>query len=205
MNKQTQKAIAYVQNALSFIFLDATIINKCNAVYLFGSAARGEMEKESDIDLFFDFENEEDKNETRINAAIQRFYQSQDYQKWKLLAFTFPFSIKAGKLQAWELKTSVFAEGILLYSKEALVPITKRYILITYTLPKKKTKYLFFVRTLFGRKEEGYKDTGLAGACQAKKIGSIALLVAQDSAQPILSFLQKEKITYSFMEIGIIS
>jgi predicted nucleotidyltransferase len=31
--------------------------------YLFGSAARGEMEKESDIDLFFDFGSEEEKKE----------------------------------------------------------------------------------------------------------------------------------------------
>ncbi len=215
MNKQTQKAIAYAQNALSFIFLDATLISKCNAIYLFGSAARGEMETGSDIDLFFDFEsffpdaarNEKmiTEKESAIQAALSRFSNSNDFQKWKQLEFTFPFTINIGNLEEWELKTSILADGILLYSREPAAAVTKRYILIVYTLPKKKTEYLFFVRTLFGRKEEGYKDTGLAGACQAKKIGSNALLVPQDSRQQILAFLQKEKVAYSFIEVSLIS
>lgn len=204
MNKQTQQAIAYTQNALSFIFLDATITNKCNSVYLFGSAARGEMERESDIDLFFDFEHEEEKKEAAINAALQRFYQSKDYQKWRLLNFTYPLSIKVGKLDEWELKTSVLADGIILYSKEPLISGAKRHVLITYTLPQKKTKYLSFVRALFGRNEKGYKDTGLVGACNAKRIATTVILVPKEHAEPIFTFLQKEKMEYSFMEIGMI-
>ncbi len=214
LNKQTPKAIAYTQNALSFVFLDATLTNKCNAVYLFGSAARGEMEKESDIDLFFDFEsffadatrNEKmiKEKESAIQAALSRFSNSGDFQKWKLLGFTPPFSINVGKLEEWELKTSVHADGVLLYSKEPLTSITKRQVLITYILPQKKTKYLFFVRTLFGRKEEGYKDTGIAGVCNAKRIATTVLLVPKEHAEPIITFLQKEKIEYSFMELGMI-
>lgn len=204
MNKQTQQAIAYTQNALSFIFLDATITNKCNAVYLFGSAARGEMERESDIDLFFDFENEEEKKEAAISAALKRFYQSQDYQKWRLLSFTYPISIKVGKLDEWELKTSVLADGIILYSKEALISETKRHVLITYTLPRKKTKYLSLVRALFGRNEKGYKDTGLVGQCNGKRIATTVILIPKECVKSIFTFLQKEKIEYSFNEVNLI-
>lgn len=213
LNKQTAKAIAYAQNALSFVFLDATITNKCNAVYMFGSAARGEMEKESDIDLFFDYESffpDTIRNEkmiaeklSAIEAALSRFSRSNDFQKWKQFGFTPPFSINLGKLEEWELKTSVLADGILLYSKEPLISVTKRHVLITYALPQKKAKYLSFVRMLFGRKEEGYKDTGIAGASQAKRIASTVLLVPKEHVEPILAFLQKEKIEYSFMEVGI--
>ncbi|MBI5072939.1 nucleotidyltransferase domain-containing protein [Candidatus Woesearchaeota archaeon] len=214
MNKQTSKAIAYAQNALSFVFLDPTLINKCSAIYLFGSAARGEMEKESDIDLFFDYEsffpdnikNEKaiTEKESAIRAALSRFSKSNDFQKWKQLGFTPPFSINAGELEEWELKTSVFADGILLYSKEPLTSVAKRHVLITYVLPQKKTKYLFVVRTLFGRKEEGYKDAGLIGACNAKRIATTVLLVPKEQAEIVFKFLQKEKIEYSFMEVGIL-
>ncbi|MEK6867640.1 MAG: nucleotidyltransferase domain-containing protein [Nanoarchaeota archaeon] len=214
MNKQTSKAIAYTQNALTFVFLDATLINKCNAIYLFGSAARGEMERESDIDLFFDFElffadstrNEKiiQEKEDAIHAALSRFSKSNDFQKWKQLGFTPEFSANVGKLEEWELKTSIVADGILLYSKEPMMSVTKRHVLITYVLPQKKTKYLSFIRTLFGRKEEGYKDAGIAGACQAQKMASTVLLVPKEHAEPIFTFLQTEKIDYSFIEIGII-
>lgn len=212
MNKQTQQAIAYAQNALSFVFLDATITNKCNAVYLFGSAARGDMERESDIDIFFDFEekkeNKEEKKEknkeAEINAALKRFYQSKDYDKWKLFSFTYPISIKVGKLDEWELKTSILADGIILYSKELLISKTKRYVLIMYTLPRKKAKYLSLVRTLFGRNETGYKDTGLVGMCHAKKIAATVIIVPKEHVKPLFTLLQKEKIDYSFNEINLI-
>lgn len=214
MNKQTSKAIAYAQNALSFVFLDPTITNKCNAVYFFGSAARGVMEEESDIDLFFDYESffsdttRDEKmigeKESAIQAALSRFSKSNDFKKWKQLEFNPPFSVSVGKLKEWELRTSVLADGILLYSKETLTFVIKRQILITYTLPQKKTKYLYFVRTLFGRKEEGYKDTGIVGACNAKRIATTVILVPKEHAENIFTFLQKEKIEYSFIEVGII-
>ena len=107
-------------------------------------------------------------------------------------------------MKEWELKTSIHTDGVLLYSKQPLISSTKRHILITYILPKKKTKYLFFVRTLFGRKEEWYKDTGIAGACNAKRIATTVLLVPKEDAEPLFTFLQKEKIEYSFMELGMI-
>ena len=215
LNKQTQQAIAYSQNALSFVFLDPTITNKCNTVYLFGSASRGEMEKESDVDLFFDYEaffpdpskNEKmvKEKEAAIKAALSRFSNSNDYQKWKLLGFIHPFSVQVGKLEEWDLKTSVHADGISLYSKNPSLSLTKKYILITYVLPKKKKEYLSFIRTVFGRNEQGYADTGFVGKYNAKKIASTAVLVPQEHAQLFFKFFQQEKIEYSFMELGLLS
>ena len=57
LNKQTAKAIAYAQDALTFLFLDNEEKGKIKGIYLFGSAVRGELEKESDIDLFIDCKN----------------------------------------------------------------------------------------------------------------------------------------------------
>lgn len=209
-------ALAYAQNALSFIFLDRIMVNKCSAIYLFGSAARGEMEKESDLDIFFDFEvlsadsvqNERliKEKESAIQAAFSRFSKSNDFLKWKLLRFTPQFSVNVGKLEDWELKTSILADGILLYSKELItsLKIIKRHFLIMYELPQKKTKYLSFIRTLFGRKEQGYHDAGLVGVCNGKRIASTALLIPKENAEQIFTYLQREKIEYSFKEVGII-
>ena len=75
-----------MQNALSFVFLDADIKDSINSVYLFGSAVRNQLTKDSDIDIFIDCKNEK-LIENLSKAAINRFYHSKDYEKWKLMKF----------------------------------------------------------------------------------------------------------------------
>ena len=40
-------------------------------------------------------------------SAISRFYNSNDYEKWKRLGFLHTFSVMAGTLETWELKQSI--------------------------------------------------------------------------------------------------
>jgi len=204
LNKQTLTAIAYVQNALSFLFLDSAVNDFIRGIYLYGSAVRGELTKESDLDVFIDCgADKEDFIERITNAAISRFYKSKDFDKWKLFRFNYNISVQAGNLMAWQLKNSIMAEGILLYSKKSELLPAERKVLYTYDLPKKKKQYLHFIRRLFGRKEKGYKDQGLLGDVNGKKISSNVIVVPKENYQKITEFLQKEKIDYSMKEICI--
>src|SRR3989344_2891457 len=79
LNKQTLQSIAYVQNALSFVFLDLGIGDAINRVYLYGSAVRGELGKDSDVDIFIDCEPGKEKAVEGIaKSAFSRFYHSKD-------------------------------------------------------------------------------------------------------------------------------
>ena len=197
MNKQTSRAIAYVQNALSFLTLD----NCINAIYLFGSSVRGELEEESDIDVFMDCSENEKDIENRAKDAFSRFYSSKDYDKWKILHFTYPLSVKVGKLEEWELNESISAEGILLYSKQVSLVSSTKQVLFIFSLPKKKTKYLKLVRELYGRKEKGYSDKGLLGELKGKKLSSNVVIIPKENCEIIKKLLNKEKIEYSFREM----
>ena len=204
MNKQTLKAIAYAQNALSFIFLDSGIKDFIERIYLYGSAVRGDLGKNSDIDIFIDCNSQREKTiEGIAKAALSRFYKSKDFDKWKLFNFDYRISIQAGNLIDWQLKTSVMAEGILLYSKKSEISPAERKVLFTYKLPKKKKNYLHFIRVLFGRKEKGYKDNGLLGEVNGIKISANAIIVPKESQQIVARFMQKEKIDYSMKEMGL--
>ena len=202
LNKQTLMAIAYAQNSLSFVFLDSSINDFIKGVYLYGSAVRGELSEDSDIDIFIDCDEEKEKIiENIAKSALSRFYKSKDFDKWKLFKFNYNISFQAGNLMAWQLKTSIMAEGILLYSKKSEILPAERKVLFTYELPKKKRQYLHFIRSLFGRKEKGYKDNGLLGEVNGKKISTNVIIIPKESQQKISEFMQKEKIDYSMKEI----
>jgi predicted nucleotidyltransferase len=202
LNKQTLNAIAYVENALSFIFLDSGINDFIKSVYLYGSAVRGELKKDSDIDIFIDCNAErEEFVQGTVKAALSRFYRSKDYDKWKLFKFEHRISAQSGELMAWQLKTSIMAEGILLYSKKSEILPVERKVLFSYVLPKKKKQYLRFTRILFGRKEKEYKDAGLLGELSGKKMSSNVIIVPKENQQKTMEFMNKEKINYSMKEI----
>lgn len=204
LNKQTLASIAYVQDALSFIFIDSSINDLIRGIYLYGSAVRGELAEESDIDIFIDCEaDKEDFVERIANVAISKFYKSKDFDKWKLFRFDYNISVQAGDLITWQLKTSIMAEGILLYSKKSELLPAERKVLFICKLPKKKKQYLHFIRILFGRKEKGYNDLGLLGEINGKKISSNVLIVPKENQQKMAEFLQKEKVDYSMREICI--
>jgi len=199
--KQLLQTIAYAQNLLSFLFLgpDSASIDQ---VYLFGSGARGELTAESDIDLFIDTQQQSaDILERSARAAYSRFSQSLDYQKWKKLGISYPFSIQVGKAKEWELYSSLLADGIVLYSKHLSTSDGERYLLCTFTLPSKKTKYLTVTRKLFGRREPGYRDLGIIGKIGGKKLSSNVILIPTREKQAVISFLDKEKIEYSLREV----
>ena len=95
------------------------------------------------------------------------------------------------------------AEGILLYSKKSEILPAERKVLFSYELPKKKKKYLHFVRALFGRREKGYKDLGLLEELNGKKISANVIIIPKESQQKTMEFMQKEKINYSRKEICV--
>lgn len=204
LNKQTLQAIAYAQNAISFIFLNPEAGKAINGIYLFGSAVRGELTNESDIDIFIDCDiKKEELIEKLSKVGILNFYRSKDFEKWKVLKFNYPLSVKVGDINTWHLKSSIMSEGILLYSKKISIVPLERMILFVYTLPKIKKKYLHFIRLLYGRKEKGYKGEGFLREVNGKRIGTNTFIVPKENQQIVMKFMQKENIDYSMKEICV--
>ncbi len=202
LNKQTSRAIAYCYNALNFLFMEPDAYILIDRIYLHGSAARGSLTEKSDIDLFIDAKDENARIiEKMAISAISRFYNSNDYEKWKRLGFLHTFSVMAGTLETWELKQSIMAEGILLFLKKAALMPAERKVLFIFKILKIKNKYLKFTRLFFGRKEAGYKDKGILGKVKGDKISANVIIVPKESQQETEKALQKEGIDYSMKEI----
>src|SRR3989338_5004376 len=95
MNDQARKAASYALNFLTFLFLEKSVEDKIISAYLFGSGARGELDKESDIDVFLDCGGSDEKPILKASESAKRkFVMSKDFDKWKLFIFTYPISVK---------------------------------------------------------------------------------------------------------------
>ena len=117
------------------------------------------MHAKSDLDLFIECDDTQKRTEQVVNSGIVKFLSSQDYQKWKLLKFVYPFSVQFGRLQEWDLKLSIASEGIQLYNLKSGSSDGERKVLFTMKYPKEKKKYIKIRRLLFGRDEEYYLGT----------------------------------------------
>ena len=201
LRKQVLQAVAYVQDFLTFFFLDSAIKNNVRSIYLYGSAARGVLEKNSDVDVFVDCTTNVEKEVQGIaNAALSRFYASHDAEKWRLLKFMYPISVQTGDLKSWSLQDSVLAEGIVLFSSTSAQDGSNRSVLFRFVLPKRKKEYIHVKRLLFGRKEKNYNDNGLLGKSEGERISGNVFFVPKEAQQDILQFMHKYKLDFSMKE-----
>ena len=202
---QTVNALSYCFDLLSFIFQNPEAGKKIKSIYLFGSAVRGDIQKSSDIDLFVECEQkQEEKVKSLVDSGVIKFISSQDYQKWKLFHFTYPFSFQIGQLAEWDLKLSIASEGLLLYSK-SIMPFTgQRKVLFVMTYPTKKKEYIKIRRLIFGRDESYYQGTGLLKAYQGEKISSNVFIISKEYQTMMMDALSKEKVIFSMKEIMVL-
>jgi len=197
--------IAYTQSFVSFILKSKLLNNyQIKEIILFGSVARKEADKNSDIDLFININNEKEENKIKkiINKELEKFYKSKFYEIWELKNIKNQFKIKIGILDKWKLKRSIISDGIVLYGKYKSYPKKiKPYLLFTIKPIKNITKRNRIIRNLFGRYEKDYKKQGLLSKLKGKKLTSNAVLIPLQHSNQIIKIFNKEKIDYQVFEL----
>lgn len=189
--------------AMTYSFLSYLLreeFEKIKHVYLFGSVARGDYDEKSDIDLFIEVEpNDEKAIEKKVERALTRFYRIEG-EKWRLKGMSHQISPRVGVLKEWQLKTSIEREGIVLYSPTFHSNLEK-FLLFTISAIKPVKKRIKVIRTLFGRREAGYKEEGLVHKFKGKILDPRTFIVSADGLREITSYLAKEKAEFRFEEI----
>ena len=194
---KSKDLIAYASSFVSFILSKI----KAKEIILFGSAARGEAGKESDIDLFVNVENNEKEIKKTINKEINKFYKSKIADAWILKGIKNPLAVKVGNLDKWKLKRSIISEGIVLYGRYKESPEKMRgFSYFNLSSIKNIAKRNFILRKLFGRKEKGYSAEGLLKKTNGKKLSSLSFVIPIEHTQETINLLNANKIDYKFFE-----
>ena len=195
--------ISYAEGFASFL-LKSKIANEIKEIILFGSVARGEFDKDSDIDIFIDAEDESKIGEIKkaVDIELRNFLDSKLSELWKYRGIRNGISCKVGILEKWELERSVISDGITLYGKYKKLPKGLKQFSLFYFEPiKNVTKRNKIVRILFGRTENSYKYNGLIQRADGKTLSSRSFIVPAKNTDEVIQILDRERIEYKISEI----
>ena len=190
--------ISYSQAFASYLFRNTSIKTAdINAIYLFGSVARGDFDNDSDIDIFVDTRQDIKK---AIDRSLNLFLGSEENKKFRLMGIENRFQILSGKADEWELKESVESDAIILYSA-SISPGMRSFFLIHFNPIKNTAKRNKVVRHLFGRSEKYYKGKGLIETLGGEIVDSRAFIIRAENLNKVLRVLSKENAKYTIMKI----
>ncbi|MBI2574974.1 nucleotidyltransferase domain-containing protein [Candidatus Woesearchaeota archaeon] len=200
LNKQA--VIGYAESFVSFLLPELKDL-PVKDIILFGSTARGDYDKSSDIDIFIDLEKEEDapKVEKIVNSNLKKFYKSRIFEMWGLKGIKSSISVKTGMLEKWGLKRSIISDGIILYGRYRQQPKgMQHYSLLVFEPIKNVTKRNRIIRRLIGRKEKGYAREGLIKAINALPLSQRVLAVPIEQSSKVIEIFSKERVDYTIFE-----
>ncbi len=195
--------IGYAESFASFLLPELKDLS-VKDIILFGSTARGDYDKSSDIDIFIDLEKEEDapKVEKIVNSNLKKFYKSRIFEVWGLKGIKSSISVKTGMLEKWGLKRSIISDGIILYGRYRQQPKgMKHYSLFVFEPIKNVTKRNRIIRQLFGRREKGYVREGIIKAINALPLSQRVLAVPIEQSNRVIELFSKERVDYKIFEL----
>src|SRR3989344_3947103 len=130
-------------------------------IILFGSSARGDITKDSDIDIFIETDSKSKKIEERINKALKEFDSSREAIQFKLLGTDSTINLIIGSLSEWkDLKKSIESTGIVLYGPYLSSNLSgKKHLLISWEATGKNRGA--FLNKIYGFKIKDKKYSGM--------------------------------------------
>lgn len=187
--------ISYAIDFVSFYIENSKNIDKIKSIILFGSVARKEETKKSDIDIFIDVIENEKTIEKESKEIIKKFYDSTKYKNyWKLHGIENEFSIIVGKIDEWKLKDSMLGNAITLY--DSYIPKLQEgtnKAIISWENIKNNSHRVMLNKKLFGFKHYKHQYSGLIEKYKGEKLGANVILINIEDLNLFLKEFRKFK------------
>lgn len=182
--------LSYAADFVSFILSRQKIFKKIDEIVLFGSVARGEAGKNSDVDIFIDTP-EEKAVEVEIENAKKDFYESVKFKKyWNLLGVENDIRCVVGRLKEWsDLRRSILSDGIVLYGKyKEIAEPAKLFAIFDWRAIKPETKRALFNKRMFGYNQKGKFYAGMLQKSGSQKLDNSILVPIENSKEMLKLF-----------------
>ncbi len=190
--------ISYSIDFISFLIqnLNHKKMNKIKSIILFGSVARGEEKKGSDVDIFIDVLDKEKEIEKEVFNIRDNFVDSIKYKKyWKLLGVKNEINTIVGKLKEWKLRESMLGNSIILYQKYS--PVLEKgenKAILIWGVVKNNSKRVMLNKKLFGFDYYKKHYNGLIKTYNGEKLGSNVIKIPAEYLNLFLKEFYKFKI-----------
>ena len=191
------RLIPYAMSFVSFLFssLDKTEQENIKEVVLYGSVARGDYRKDSDVDIFINVYKAGSIG-GRVEKIIEEFYKTEIFKRWKLVGIENTISCITDNIEKWKyLKTSILSNGISLYSKYKVESAGEQFVIFYWGKIASESKRVLISKKLYGYKTKRSVYKGLLELTSSIKLGSNSIFVPLEHANKISSVFKENKIT----------
>jgi len=202
--------IEYVYDYLSILFAKLKDRKKIRAVILFGSFARGDNRKDSDIDIFIDTIKDYKKEVEEISKEALNEFELKASRSWHLKGMKNAISLIIDdiNLDKWkELKKEISIYGIVLYGKILADEKVENSVLVSYDLSglKQKNK-MKVIRNLYGytikKGKKEYIQEGLLSKLKAERMSN-AILIGLENYKEVLELLRENKVPVKIKHVSM--
>ena len=195
--------VSYALDFTSFLIQNIKDSARINSVILFGSVARGEATKESDVDIFIDIQSNDKNLEKEIKKITDQFFDSIKFKKyWQLLNVKNEINVVVGRLEEWKLKDSMLGSSIILYQKYApKLKEGKNMTILTWKNVKENSSRVMLNKKVFGYNYYGKFYNGLIQKYDGKKLGANTLMVPIEYLSEFTKLFKEFKITLKIIRI----
>ena len=199
-----KKLIGYAEDFISFLvsgdYLDGYTVRN---IILYGSVARGDFTKGSDIDFFIDVLNPDKKLEQNTKRALEEFPSSIWFNKWKRLGIANEINCLSGRLEEWKnLQRSMVSDGIVLYGKYKLETSGDIVTMFLISRIKPEKKRVFITRKLFGYRKSGKHYSGMVERLGGEKLSSGCFIIPAQFSGKISNHLKEKRIKFRVKEFA---
>jgi len=194
--------VSYAIDFVSFLAQNFKEIGRIKSIILFGSVARGEAEKNSDIDIFIDVEGDEKKIEKEIKKIKNDFFSSIKFRKyWKLFGIENEINPIVGKIDKWRLKDSMLGNAIILYENyKPKLKNGRNIAVLTWGNIKPDSRRVMLNKKLFGYTYYGKRYKGLLDAREVK-IGTNVIFIDIERLNSCLLLFHKFKVPVKIIRV----
>ncbi len=183
---------SYASYFTAYFMDNFKFLEEIERIVLFGSVARDQAEKESDVDIFIEVRKKTKKLEEETKNTLEKFYKSREAILFKTKGIDNKINIKIGKLEDWkELYRSIASEGIVLYGKyEAKeLPSGVRHFIIIFWEKIGKNRGAF-LNKIYGFKVKGKNYQGLLDKFSGKKLGKSCIMIPINYKEDIFKLIK---------------
>ena len=192
---------AYASTFASFLMRKlGDNIKDIDRIILYGSVAKGNAMKNSDVDIFIDTKKDLKKE---VSDIIDEFYKSREALLFKTKRIENEINVKTGELKNWrELHRSIISTGVTLWGRyEALEkPIGSQHKIIFYWDKIDKNRGAF-LNKIYGFKSGEKRYIGLLEKINGGKIGKSSIILPIEHKEEIIGLLKKYGVHAKTIEI----
>jgi len=194
---------SYASYFVAYVLDNLKNIENIDRIILFGSVARNEATKESDVDIFIEVKKRTKKFENEIKGIENKFYQSREAALFKSRGIENKFYIKIGKLKEWkELYRSIASTGIVMYgpyeAKELPTGI-KQFIIVFWKKIRKNRGS--FLNKIYGFKVKDKHYEGLLSKFNGMRLGKSCVMLPVRYKEDLFKLLKEHNVEAEILEI----